>query len=241
VIRSPSLLHNGGDAFSRSPPLRFWSMVMRHTSRGFTLIELLVVVGVMALLIGILLPSLARARVTAKIVKARADLHNITVALTIYRQDNGRQLPPTRFSCSSRTEYELPMELALGNYLPSETKSFGIVVKMRDVFNPDTTYKYRAAGPAIINESTLLINGSALWVPSGFPNCDGTTGQYYSNANDTPVRYALWSAGPPVRSDRADPVPGHAPIPSSFWCRGAGDGGVITIFEDQKGCYYSNP
>ena len=216
-------------------------MVSRIQKTGFTLLELLVVTGIIALLIAILIPSLGRARVLAKMAQARADLYHITLALTIYRQDHSSALPPTRFSCASRTEYELPVELAEGGYLPGETKSFGLVVKMRDVFNPDTTYKYRAAGPAIVNESTLIPDGSALWVPKDFPTCEATSGKYYSDAKASPARYAIWSAGPPVASTRSDGVPGHAPIPSSFWCRGAGDGGVITIFEDQKGCTYSKP
>jgi prepilin-type N-terminal cleavage/methylation domain-containing protein len=60
---------------------------------AFTLIELLVVVAIIALLIALLLPSLARAREQAKIVKCGANLKAISVALASYNSQNNDIMP----------------------------------------------------------------------------------------------------------------------------------------------------
>jgi prepilin-type N-terminal cleavage/methylation domain-containing protein len=59
-------------------------------ARAFTLIELLVVVAIIALLISILLPSLARAKKQAKQTKCAAQLHDIGSSLTSYSVEYGR-------------------------------------------------------------------------------------------------------------------------------------------------------
>lgn len=53
-------------------------------SRGFTLIEILVVVAIIALLVAILLPSLARAREQAKKVQCASNTHQMGIALHMY-------------------------------------------------------------------------------------------------------------------------------------------------------------
>jgi len=61
--------------------------------RGFTLIELLVVVAIIALLISILLPSLARAREHAKRSVCTSNLKSMTSASKIYARDNNDYWP----------------------------------------------------------------------------------------------------------------------------------------------------
>ncbi len=63
-------------------------------ARGFTLIELLVVVAIIAVLISILLPSLARARELARRTVCMANLDGLGNAATLYHEEN-KQIFPT--------------------------------------------------------------------------------------------------------------------------------------------------
>jgi prepilin-type N-terminal cleavage/methylation domain-containing protein len=62
-------------------------------TRGFTLVELLVVIGIIAVLVGILLPTLNRARESANRAACLANLRTIGQMWLLYAQDNKRQIP----------------------------------------------------------------------------------------------------------------------------------------------------
>src|SRR5712671_3926672 len=68
-----------------------------HNRRGFTLIELLVVISTIAILAGLLLPALARARLKGQAIQCANNLRQMGLAHSMYMNEYNRAVPYAQY------------------------------------------------------------------------------------------------------------------------------------------------
>jgi len=109
-----------------------------HTfrGRGFTLIELLVVISIIALLIGILLPSLAAAKAAARSMRELSALRQSAIVYQIYSNDRNSDLIPGHTTPSRPYKDDLgnPIAIEAAKRWPwrlmreTQTSAFGLIL-----------------------------------------------------------------------------------------------------------------
>lgn len=111
-------------------------------SNAFTLVELLVVISVIALLIGILMPVLNKARASATSTTCQANLRSIAYGFVMYLEDNRDIMPPALMMPIEGDDSPTIMDFLM-RYL-SEPKVFKCQGDTKDHYYDDfgTSYGY---------------------------------------------------------------------------------------------------
>lgn len=98
------------------------------SDRFFTLIELLVVIAIIAILASILLPTLSRARETAKSISCVNNIKQLGISMNSYINDNDEYLPASIISYNGT--YQIwGVTLAAGGYVSAQATGYNPAIK----------------------------------------------------------------------------------------------------------------
>jgi len=179
--------------------------------KGFTLVELLVVIAIIALLMGILMPALARVRQIAFRMVCGTNLSGIGKAMLIYSNDYEDELPVAGFTDSTwgptgNTVYDaVTATQAYKNNKGTITSCFYLLVKYAEVTPKSFLCKGDTNARVFEVADKDLIE---LWDFGTTPlnHCSYAYHQPFDISNETNT-YALTTSSEPGLAVAADPNP----------------------------------
>jgi len=123
--------------------------------RGFTLVELLVVIAIIALLIGLLLPALAKAQQAARSIKDSNQINQIQKAFIIFSNDSEGKYPTpglvnrAPFDIGGGTVLNLPGQ-GPEDFSRNNTANLYSLMIAREFFNTDIVIGPTEVNPVIV-------------------------------------------------------------------------------------------
>ena len=142
-------------------------MGRKNARSGFTLVELLVVIGIIALLISILLPSLNKARESSRRVKCLSNMRQIVMGMQMFAQDNQGFMPGN----GNRTKY---ISTKSGSSAWGTATTIGELsdwICWRRAIDPVSGQSANTAGPAadgtrVVGDGNITFGGLAKYLGS---------------------------------------------------------------------------